>query len=69
MGLKNRISFMDGPYEKFFGQHALSFCGLGVEALLRVREVPGSNPGGNMELGQNFKNPPVKYFTVLRKSC
>ena len=38
--------------------------GLGVWFSLRVREVPGSNPGGNMEIGQNFKNLPVKYLVL-----
>ena len=50
--------------KKFFNKHASSLRGLGVEASLRVWEVLGSNPGGNMEIGQNFKNLPVKYLVL-----
>ena len=46
----------------FFCQCISSLCGLGVEVSRRVQEVPGSNPGWEMDFGQNFKNFPVKYF-------
>lgn len=37
-------------------------CGLGVEVSIRVRKILGSNPSREMDVGQNFKNLPVKYF-------
>ena len=48
--------------EEVFCLPASRPLGLGVEALLRVREVLGSNPWREMEIGKNFKNLPVKYF-------
>ena len=41
---------------------ALRPHGQGVEAWLRVREVPGLNPGSEIDIGKYIKNLSVKYF-------
>ena len=56
---------MNFEFRNFLGMRAISFRCLGVEASLRVGEVLGSNPRGNIEIRSKFQKSPREIFGSL----